>query len=464
MRARVARVLVSAALALVAGGLAVAAVAPAASAATSASKLYVKGDGFGHGIGMSQYGAAGYAAHGAAYQQILAHYYTGTTIGNVGTSENVTVLLSTGAATFGGATTIAGSTKTLTAGKSYTVSASNGKLALKSAGSTIGTFSPPLTVSGPGTALTLSGKGTYDGSFVFTIASGRVQTVNNVPLEDYVEGVVPSEMPSGWPAQALEAQAVAARTYVLTTTVSKSFDAYSDDRSQVYGGVGVETAATNNAVAATTGQVVEYNGALAETPFFASSGGYTESDINVWGTNDPWLLGVSDPYDDYDNNPYFRWTRSFGSSAAAKDLRADFRGTLRGIRIVKRGVSPRIVQAQVVGSRGSRTITGSQLEAVLGTPSTYMVFSTLHDSISSTARIARVKRRLVRHRSYYVSGSVFPAQKGVKVVVERHVAGRWRTVHTGKLGKSGSFRAHVSGAGSYRVLYAGLAGPTVSVG
>lgn len=458
-----ARVLVLVALAFVAGGLVLAAAAPAASAATSASRLYVKGDGFGHGVGMSQYGAAGYAAHGWNDQQILAHYYTGTGIGTLSSSPNVTVLLATGAATFKGATTIAGSATTLSASKSYTVSASSGKLVVKNSGTTVGSFSPPLTVSGSG-ALTLSGKGRYDGSFVFTIASGHVQTVNDVPLEDYVEGVVPSEMPSGWPAQALEAQAIAARTYVLTTTVSSAFDAYSDDRSQVYGGVGAETTATNNAVTATAGQVVEYQGGLAETPFFASSGGYTESDINVWGSNFSWLVGVSDPYDNSFDNPYYRWMQSFSISAAARDLRGHFSGTLRGIRLLKRGVSPRIVQAQVVGSRGSRTVTGATLEADLGTFSTYMVFSTLHDSVSSSVSIARVRRRVLRHRYYYVSGSVFPAQSGVKVVVERHSGGRWLTVHTGKLSRSGSFRARVSGRGTYRVLYAGLAGPTVSVG
>lgn len=466
-RARVARVLGSVALALAAGGLTLATAAPAASAATSASRLYIKGDGFGHGVGMSQYGAAGYAAHGWNDQQILAHYYSHTTIGNVGTSQNVTVLLSQGASTFSGANTLtAGSTtKSLTAGTRYTASASGGKVVLKASGKSVGSYAPPVKVSGSGT-LTLVGHGSYDGSFGLGISGGRLQVVNVVPLEDYVEGVVPAEMPSSWPAEALKAQAIAARTYVLTTTVSSAFDAYSDDRSQVYGGVGVETAATNAAVAATAGQIVEYGGDPVVTYFFASSGGRTESIQYAWpgSTAEPWLVGVSDPYDDYAGNPYFRWTRSFALSAVAKDLRGDFKGTLRGIRIVKRGVSPRIVQAQVVGSRGSRTVTGPQLEAVLATPSTYMVFSTLHDSISSTARAARVGRRLVRRHSYSVSGSVFPAQKGVKVVVERHTGGRWRIVHRGKLGKSGSFRARVAGAGTYRVLYAGLAGPTVSVG
>ena len=101
--------------------------------------------------------------------------------------------------------------------------------------------------------------------------------VEKVPLERYVRGVVSAEMPSSWPLAALEAQAIASRTYALTADAGGSrFDVYSDTRSQVYLGVAAETASTNAAVAATAGQIVTYAGQPAITYFFASSGGMTE--------------------------------------------------------------------------------------------------------------------------------------------------------------------------------------------
>ena len=99
-------------------------------------------------------------------------------------------------------------------------------------------------------------------------------------------------MPSSWAAAALEAQAVAARTYAITTTVDgNGYDLYSDTRSQMYGGVSAETPSTDAAVAATSGQVVTYDGKPVVTYFFASSGGHTESIQNVWAgaTPEPWL-------------------------------------------------------------------------------------------------------------------------------------------------------------------------------
>ena len=115
-----------------------------------------------------------------------------------------------------------------------------------------------------------------------------MQTVNAVGLDDYVRGVVAAEMPSSWAAAALEAQAVAARTYAITTDVGgNGYDLYPDTRSQMYGGVEAETPATDAAVAATGGQIVTYDGKPAVTYFFASSGGHTESIQNVWAGATP---------------------------------------------------------------------------------------------------------------------------------------------------------------------------------
>ncbi len=357
------------------------AAAPAV-AATSAGGLYLRGAGNGHGVGMSQYGAAGYALHGASYRQILHDYYAGTTLGHVDPSRTVTVLMRpSGSAVFSGASTIRGAARKLNPLATYSVVRVFGdRLRIKLAGKSLGVFTAPLQVGGPG-PLKLIGLGAFRGAFVFrpSPSGNGVMTVNAVGLDDYVRGVVSAEMPSTWPAQALAAQAVAARTYVITSKpIGANFDVYDNTRSQMYQGVKAETPATDAAVAATSGQVVEYAGAPVVTYFFASSGGETESDQNVFPLAPAaWLVGRPDPYDDSFNNPYHRWKVSFTLRTAERRLGALVEGSLVGIRVLERGVSPRIIKAKVVGTRGSVTVTGVQLRKALGTPSTWMSFTTV---------------------------------------------------------------------------------------
>ena len=131
--------------------------------------------------------------------------------------------------------------------------------------------------------------------------------MNVVGLEAYLQGVVPREMPSAWPPEALKAQAVAARSYALATRAGRrAFDLYADVRSQVYGGVAAEEPATTTAVDATAGQVVLYDGKVATTFFFSTSGGRTASAADAWsGEPVPYLVSVADPYDDA--SPYHDW-------------------------------------------------------------------------------------------------------------------------------------------------------------
>jgi stage II sporulation protein D len=198
--------------------------------------------------------------------------------------------------------------------------------------------------------------------------------VLKIELESYVRGVIAAEMPASWPAAALEAQAVASRTYALTAHAGGSrFDVYSDTRSQVYEGAAAETPQTNAAVAATAGQIVLYRGHPATTYFFASSGGMTENIENAWPGSqpEPWLRGVADPYDGVIPA---RWTSSMSWSTAAARLRGLYKGSLRGIEVLKRGVSPRIVSALVMGSAGSTQVTGPELAARFLLPSTWAYF------------------------------------------------------------------------------------------
>ncbi len=260
----------------------------------AASTLVVEGAGYGHGVGMSQEGALGFAQHGWSYSAILAHYYTGTTLGAAPAKTIVRVLI-----------------------------------------------------------------------------GGKVK---RVPLERYVRGVVAAEMPSSWPAAALEAQAVASRTYALTDHAGGSrFDVYSDTRSQVYRGAAAETPASNAAVAATAGQIVLYAGKPAITYFFASSGGMTESVQNGFpgAEPEPWLVGVSDPYDAVAAS---RWKLDINLSAAGRLLQGLFKGSFRGIEVLQRGLSPRILSARILGTRGAGLINGPELAARLGLNSTWAYF------------------------------------------------------------------------------------------
>ncbi len=122
--------------------------------------------------------------------------------------------------------------------------------------------------------------------------------INQVSLDDYVRGVVAAESPSSWPAAALQAQAIAARTYAITTSRSAAFDQYPDTRSQVYRGVAAETATTKRAVAATAGKLVTYKGTPITTYFFSTSGGRTENvEFSFLGaTPKPYLRSVADPW------------------------------------------------------------------------------------------------------------------------------------------------------------------------
>jgi stage II sporulation protein D len=359
--------------------------------------LVIHGAGFGHGVGMSQYGAAGFALHGRDYRFILAHYYQGTSIGTVSPNTTVRVLLSpSGRPSFSGADemllgtgtgtgTGTARTRRLSPSVTYTVASTKGgtlRLSYVEGGRqrVTGSLTSPVAVTGPG-PLTLVGRGLYDGSLTFTAAgSAGVQTVETVGLEDYVRGVLAEEMPASWPMQALEAQAVAARTYAITTDVAgQDFDLYDDARSQVYGGVDAQTPATDAAVSATADQVVTYKGFPVVTYFSASSGGHTESIQDAWpgSAPEPWLVGVTDPYDAAEHNPYHRWTVRVPLARAQTELAAYLRGdgALRAIRVLQRGTSPRIVWALVVGTRGSRKVTGPELQSALGLMSTWASFS-----------------------------------------------------------------------------------------
>lgn len=347
--------------------------APTANAAVS---WVVNGRGFGHGVGMSAYGAYGFAKHGKGYRFILGHYYRGTTLGNLTGARVVRVLLdiSPGDVGFSRATSACGIA--LDPARHYEAHRSGAAVVLRSSGGKrLASCGRKLRAAGQGT-IEIAGLGAFRGALETVPTesdAGSLNVVNALALEQYVKGVMPNEVPASWPVEELKAQAVAVRSIAITGDVGgNGFDLYSDTRSQVYEGLESEEDQTNDAVAATRGQVVMYGGEIAQTFYSACSGGHTESVVNVFGTHIPYLVGVPDPYDYY--CPLHKWTLKFTGPEISERLGGYLKGRLKQVVITKRGVSPRILTAKLIGTGGVSTVTGSQLEVALGGYDTWMTF------------------------------------------------------------------------------------------
>ena len=468
--------------------LALVACLAAAAPAHAGSRLTIRGAGFGHGVGMSQYGAYGFALHGAGYREILGHYYQGTALGSVEPGRAVRVLLQSpsGAVSFSGATRAG--TQTLDPAKTYRATR-RGPTEVdlrESPGRRVATFTAPLQVAGVagvvlgGRAINGRTSGAYRGVLELRPTAFGLNAINVVALDDYVRGVVPVESPASWPLEALKAQAVAARSYAITTSKGgDGFDQYPDTRSQVYGGLGVETWATNLAVTQTAGQVVTYGGRPVVTYFFSTSGGRTENVENsLGGMPQPWLRSVDDPYDDA--SPRHRWGPvKMTLAAAQRKLRGLVNGSLRGIEVMRRGRSPRVLEADVVGSRGRTRVSGATLRSRFGLYDTWAYYTSITmrkappaeapvelppqwapgEGTGGVTPAARMTRFPVLAA---LKGTVLPARDGEPVEIQRRDGG-WRTVATVRV-HGGAYGAAITAPGAYRALFRGDAGATVRVG
>jgi SpoIID/LytB domain protein len=349
--------------------------APAATARvdepapTGAATFVITGHGWGHGVGLSQYGAYGYAQKGVGYAKIVAHYFPGTTLGAAPLSR-VRVLLASGAASL-----------KITSADDFRVRDATGATHDVAAGSY--TLGPALKlkVGGQATARALAGpllfqpgasplalKRPYRGSIQVDVTGGKLRAVNIVGLESYLYGVVPSEMPYTWHSEALKAQAVAARSYALATRkTGGAFDLYPDTRSQVYLGIDHERPSTNAAVDATAGKVVLYEGQVAKTYFFSTSGGRTASAADIWGTPVPYLVSVSDPYDSI--SPYHDWGPfTFTGATLGKMMKMPGRVVDLQPQLNSSG---RIKSLNVVGTKSTVAVAGGDLRRRLGLRSTW---------------------------------------------------------------------------------------------
>ncbi len=392
-------------LALFAASVA-AAIVVAVPAAQARTVFTLTGHGWGHGIGLSQYGALGYAQHGWASDAILAHYYTGTTLSALPNAVQMRIQLASGRSSYAisGASKITvvdegGSTsKTIPAGSYRVEKGTSGRLRVVDAGSNarivkhltgpvrLGASQALRVVSSVG----IGWSGDHWHGYLRVIRSGSsLMLVDVVPLEYYLRGVVPSEMPSSWLPAALRAQAVAARSYAVATRhPASAFDAYADTRSQVYGPVEHEAAASNAAVAATAHQVLWYSGAVAVGFFSSSSGGWTASEQAAWGSGgEPYLVPVRDRYDGAQGlNPNHTWpTRVFTPRGLARAV--GVKGKVRAVDLTIDAASQRVTNAVFHTGLGNHGYTGSGAELALGLRSNYfrLVGVTLTGPSRSTA-------------------------------------------------------------------------------
>jgi stage II sporulation protein D len=414
--------------------IAVLVMAPPASAGTV---FVIDGRGWGHGVGMSQWGAEGYARHGWTYKRILGHYYPHTRI-EVARRGEIRVLLLEQRPSV-----------RISSAKPYRVIGARrvvrkAPLTLRAGLKRAVRFEPgaePLVVDGKA----------YRGALAVLPRHGKLAVVNTVPLDLYIRGVVPYEMPRGWSAESYNAQTVVARSYALAKlSAGPDFDLYADQRSQVYGGVAAERTETNLAVGATAGRVLTYHGAVIPAYYFSSSGGWTTAAATVWHEPTPYLVPVRDPYDTI--SPYHRWGPfTFTLSGLRAKLHAP--RLLDAIPLVDR--FGRAEAVRLVGPTSTRRMDADTFRQLLGLRSTtYSVrtLSVLHPvrtTLGSAVAITGVSRGLGRlrverwtlPRGWQPAAAVRQRDGLFRAVLKAHRAGLYR-VTAPKYGVAVELRLH----------------------
>jgi stage II sporulation protein D len=350
----------------------------AAPAAAGADDVVIDGRGWGHGIGLSQYGAYGFALRdGRDHESILRHYYTGTTVSRAPAARMRVLLQQARTPRVCGATRLrdaAGRSVRLSDRRTYRFRARGDGIALDGRR---GRLRAPVTLTGGastclrGSAENGVGNGSYRGRMVLARGTGSaLLAINHVSLEHYLYGVVAAEMPSSWPAEALRAQAVVARSYALRSRRTGVFDVYADVRSQMYRGVAGEAATTTAAVRATRAKVVLAGGEVAQTFFFSTSGGRTAAVEEEWG-GEPlsYLRSVDDPHDDL--SPYHTWRARLTERQVRRALSGLVSGSFRGLSVATRTTSDRAATVDIEGTAGTNTVPAATIRTRLGLRSTW---------------------------------------------------------------------------------------------
>lgn len=221
----------------------------------------------------------------------------------------------------------------------------------------------------------------YRGYIYLHKNSNSYYLINKLKIDDYLKGVVPSEMPQSFNIEALKAQAVAARTYVLSRIKDKNiYDVTSTPNTQAYSGIEKESEKTNRAVDETKDEVILYNGQIIEAVYHSTSGGYTENNENVWNSTPyPYLRGVESPYEE--KSPHYSWSKFFTNYRVQRIIKKYLQdnnipdiGEVINFEIVKKGVSPRVVEIKVIGMYDELILKGTTFQSLFGLKSTWFDF------------------------------------------------------------------------------------------
>ena len=375
---------------------------PAAAQAVPADFTF-RGAGFGHGVGMSQYGAKRQADAGRTGTEIISSYYAGSRIATVEDLVPLRVNLVAGAPSVeargealaggGGLRITSGSTVVGTAaGQAVSLRAEGAEVVVVRAGAVVARGSSAilewenastlLNVAGPGESLAGRGHRYRHGAVDVTVVNGALNVVLQLGLHElYLRGI--AEVPASWPAAALQAQAITARTYAL-----RKFQAgpradcgchvYDTTADQVYAGWEKESAAGSSAwiqavtatsPSASTGQVVMVADRLASTNYSSSSSGFTEANIDGFAspTLIPELLPVPDAWSATTDNPLSAWTHTRSQAAVAAAFALPDVVT---IDLSRRTAGGAVKEATATSSAGATsTIRGTELRFRLSLPS-----------------------------------------------------------------------------------------------
>ena len=427
--------------------LVVCVVALALPATASAGTVFLfDGRGWGHGVGMSQWGAEGYARHGFSYRKILAHYYPSTRLERWD-PKPVRVLLRDGA----------DAVRVGSAAPFVVVDARGKKLSLPARAVVVNRklvlrkkhLKPPLRFEPGAQPLTYDGAG-YRGDLILKKKPNGLMVVNVLPLDRYLRGVVPWEVPKGWHEAAYRAQAVAARSYTLATLhPGADFDLYPDQRSQMYGGIRAERPQTNLAIGATAGEVLTWHGHVIAAFYFSTSGGRTSSVHDAWphARQVPYLVSVPDPYDYI--SPHHVWpTQVLTPTQVARQLGV---AGVRDLQVVPNS-SGRAAALRVLTPRGWKRLASQAVREKLHLGSTDF-------HVAAMSLDPPAERALYGHR-VRLTGWV----RGLgRARVQEWTGGGWRVVGHVRANASGRFSLSVKATAStrFRLAYNGLAGAEV---
>ncbi len=207
----------------------------------------------------------------------------------------------------------------------------------------------------------------YRGEIEIRKRNDTLLVINEVDLEEYLQGVMKHEISPAWPIEAVKAQAVAARSFALNKklkNIGKPYDLYATITSQVYGGLSGEDPRSNKAINETKREILTYEGRPIAAYYHATCGGETEDVENVWGGRLPYLKSVRCKY--CKDSPHYEWEKKLSLLEISNALSHKGISEIESIEVYKRSSTGRIAKLVVKDEFGKHIISGNQFRMALG--------------------------------------------------------------------------------------------------